>query len=134
MITLRSIRRLINRLRGVPLVLACLAASACTGQVASDPAADPCADAALACYDACPANEAPGATAADSCRASCNGTLSACHEHGPALPELACERVGENHGCASSGCWATYQCNRDPSAEMGVTCSATGAGVFSCRW
>ncbi len=123
------------RIYAAPLLLAlAVLAVACTGQVASAPAADPCADAALVCYDTCPVNEGPGATAADSCRASCNGTLSACHEHGPALPELTCERVGEDHGCASSGCWGVYACNRNPGPEMGTSCTATAEGVFTCRW
>ena len=115
-------------------VLACLAAAACNG-VATDPtpAPDACLEAALACQDACPPNAAPVFTQYDSCQASCAGTLAACNQ--AATPELKCERVDSApHACDSNGCWATLSCNRDPSAEMGLTCTLTADGSFACKW
>ena len=82
MFSKRFFRRFLNRLRGVPLVLACIGACACSvqgGQVTETP--DPCAEVAEVCLSSCPENLAPGATAKDSCEASCLGSMSACHEH-----------------------------------------------------
>lgn len=116
----------------IALVLALLAV-ACGGQT-TPPTADPCAVELDACAAACPANAGPGATARDSCLTSCQTEHMLCVAPNVTPEPLSCERVGEDHGCASSGCWGTYVCNRNPGPEMGTTCEALTKGVFSCRW
>lgn len=67
----RFFRKALNRLRGVPLVLACL--TGCAGEVTPD-----CDNLLVECVASCPENLAPGATARDSCEAGCQAEHSLC--------------------------------------------------------
>lgn len=94
----RFIRKMLNRLRGVPLVLACLAG--CAGEVTTD-----CDTVLAECVAACPENQAPGATARDACEAGCQTEHSLCVVP---VPEYATS-------CLMHPDNASYVCNGEPA-------------------
>jgi hypothetical protein len=105
------------------VLAAAMLAVACGGSVdPGEPAPITCESAWAECSAVCGAEL--------SCRATCDGSLGACSR----AHALSCSRVeSAPHACASSGCWATLACNRDPSEEMGLTCTPA-EGAWACKW
>jgi hypothetical protein len=82
-----------------------LVLTACYG-VAEDPTLPPCDQARAECFDACPVNVAPGATARDSCEAACNTEHGLCVVPVPPAPEHAAVCIVVAGG--------TYECDGAP--------------------